>query len=168
MILIYPGKDGNRLDEYQKVLQDYELAFFGDELEEKTMADIIAQASKDNQRFEGKREPFLFFVKEDPKKLGSLMTALEQQGLDTTHTAILTDTNKDWKFKDLYKEINREAEYFKKREVLANVVSSADPDRIMKDEQYGKLMLTFYEMLKAPQLEEEILDMALQAAASLK
>ncbi|MCF0258409.1 MAG: DUF3783 domain-containing protein [Erysipelotrichaceae bacterium] len=168
MILIYPGTDGNRLSEYRKALSQYEVIPFGDEKEDMTMAEIVKEAGINPGNPKGVRNPFLFFVNEDRESLSGLLSALEENGLDCSRSAVLTENNRNWKFRDLYEEISREAAYFAKREELADAVAHADPEKIRSDEQYGRIIYAFYEMLQAEKLDEEVLDLALQTARLMK
>ncbi|MCF0260775.1 MAG: DUF3783 domain-containing protein [Erysipelotrichaceae bacterium] len=168
MILIYPGTDGNRLSEYENALSQYEVFFFGDEKEDLSMAEIVKECRISPGSPAGSRSPFLLFVNEDRESISKLLDVLHQKGLDCTRSAVLTPNNRNWKFRDLYEEISREAAYFAKREELAETVRNADPEKIRRDEQYGRIIYAFYEMLQADRLDEDVLDLALQTARLMK
>lgn len=162
MIIVYPGALASQMEELSDALEGFEYKLCGDESLELPMRDLVENEDL-HIEIPCTKDPFFYFVGEDPKKIGKLQSLLEERKLPVHAMAIETDNNKNWKLKDIMAEVGQEADYFKKRDQLASLIEHADIARMLKDEVYGESVFFARYLLNKDDLDEKTLDLAIKA-----
>lgn len=171
MILIYPGNLQWDLSRLSGLLTGHTLKLLDDASKSQTMGELLNPDYKGIQNPEtmhGEDEPFLYFSQVPVEEISQLQTRLEQEGIHIPAMAVETENNRSFTLGALMKEVQREAEYFKKREELADLISQADRSRMQSDQDYFRCVMMAAALLKEDELSENMLNTALKVMHSFE
>ena len=156
MLIIYYGKELEKRETMLQAVKAMQIPYLeiGDDVLQRPMKDIC----QSSQNLEGSHSMFLYFIEENHQTV----LALEKQlGFSVSSKAMRNENNENWKLIDLMKEIEEEANYFKKREYLYELVQKADFERMEKDAEYSQLVSASYGLFQQDEVPLEILEFAI-------
>lgn len=161
MIFIYPGTLKARKNRLLRVFKDEPVAWLCDFHKGRTMEQIISEPVLDGSKAGSTGLPFVYFVNEPVEKISAWQKEIEQEGLDLQAMAIATEENRSWTLRQLMDEVRREADYFRRRDYLAQRLSQVDRARFARDEDYRRCYLLAADLLREEELSEKMLDTAI-------
>lgn len=172
MVILYLGTEEDRRAQYMKGLEGYpvreirqeELKKSPRQLAEEDQAPMQAETGTPQ---EGRAFLFADLPDLDEPAVRALLEQLEKAGIEKPLMAVRTEHNMDWPLQQLADEIAREEAYFKDREELAALLGTFSQEE-MKDPYIGRSVMTAYMMLRARELSEQDLALALQALREIR
>lgn len=166
MIFIYPGTLMPRVKEIQKALAGKQIAWLSPDMKHTPMKEIAAHPSFDLDKRAAKGIPFVFCAGEEIDEISRMQSALEAAHLPLHAMAIATNDNAEWTLGYLMEEVGKEAEYFARRDRLADLLKAADPQKMRMDEDYANCHMLALRLLQEDELSESMLDTALRVIES--
>ena len=156
MLIIYYGNELDKRDKMLKIVHAMQIPYLeiGDDVLQWPMKDICFSS----KNLEGSHSMFLYFIEENHQ---TVLELEKQLGFSVSNKAMRNKNNENWKLIDLMEEIEEEANYFKKREYLYELVQNADFERMEKDEEYAQLVSASYGLFQQDEVPLEILEFAI-------
>lgn len=166
MILFYPGhlsSDPKAIQALHTALKDQPIRLLSDEVLNHPLKDLTDPSAQFTCSLEDVHQecPFLLFSGCELNQVSTFQNAIEQAGLPIRAMAIETANNREMHLQDLMAEVEREAEYFAKRDELADLLNNVDPNRLRVDQDYFKCAMLAADLLRQEELSEKMLDTAL-------
>jgi hypothetical protein len=169
MILFYEGNDPETAKKLKVFFEQEKLPvlLLAEEDLSKTMEQLLKKTDS-TPASSYSRPAFLFYENLSRNEIEELEKKLNLANANIPYKAVATEHNASWPLAKLMDEVQKEAAYFQKREHLYDLIVAADRDKLESDEHYKTMMLMAYALLEEEQLEEDVLDIAIEAIENYK